>query len=445
MKKPQRPPADWNRLRNPDIVSDHVSKIIQLGSISGITTGYLHWDELRFRNPPEGLSHKEWWFLTKLSRSINPTYVTLFDKSELPFRYSLVDPIPQHLHEIDLQAGGSIKMPEPVTNPDTRDEYTLSSLFEEAITSSQVEGAGTTRSVAKELLRSGRPPRNKGERMILNNFLTMREISSLRDEPLSTDLIFRIHGMVTDSTLDDPSEAGRFRREEEEIYVVDDEREPLHIPPPAAQLSQRLQGLCDFANGRTPVGFVHPAIRSMILHFWLAYDHPFVDGNGRTARALFYWSMLHHGYWLFEFISISRAILRSKAQYLRAFLYTETDDNDLTYFLLYHCQVIRRAVDELHTYIERKTRRLQAAMKRLRGMAALNHRQVAIIEHALRHPGFHYTIQGHQRNHNVVYQTARTDLLELSGRGLFTQQKMGRTWNFSPVPDLEQRLSAKQP
>ena len=61
-------------------------------------------------------------------------------------------------------------------------------------------------------------------------------------------------------------------------------------------------------------GFIHPMIRSIILHFWLAYDHPFVDGNGRTARALFYWSMLRHGYWLFEFISISQIILKGPDQ-----------------------------------------------------------------------------------------------------------------------------------
>ncbi len=51
--------------------------------------------------------------------------------------------------------------------------------------------------------------------------------------------------------------------------------------------------------------FIHPVIRAILLHFMLAYDHPFVDGTGRTARALFYWSMAHQGYWLMDFISIT--------------------------------------------------------------------------------------------------------------------------------------------
>ena len=87
----------------------------------------------------------------------------------------------------------------------------------------------------------------------------------------------------------------------------------------------------------------HHHIRAIILHFWLAYGHPFVDGNGRTARALFYWAMLHEGYWLFEFISISNILRKAPAQYGLSFLYSETDDNDLTYFIVAQTKVIRRA------------------------------------------------------------------------------------------------------
>ena len=112
--------------------------------------------------------------------------------------------------------------------------------------------------------------------------------------------------------------------------------EIFHDPPPAEQLDERMAAMCDFANGKIPNHFIHPVVRAIILHFWLAYDHPFVDGNGRTARALFYWLMLRNNYWLFEFISISQIIRKAPIKYGRAFLYTETDDNDLTYFILYH-------------------------------------------------------------------------------------------------------------
>lgn len=51
------------------------------------------------------------------------------------------------------------------------------------------------------------------------------------------------------------------------------------------------------------------------LHFMLGYEHPFVDGNGRVARAMFDWAMLRNGYWLFEFISVSRIIRQAPAKY----------------------------------------------------------------------------------------------------------------------------------
>ena len=202
-----------------------------------------------------------------------------------------------------------------------------------------------------------------------------------------------------------------------------------------------MAAMCDFANNKTPEGFVHPAIRSIILHFWLAYDHPFLDGNGRTARALFYWSMLNHGFWLCEFISISQIILKSPARYGRAYLYTETDENDLTYFIIYKLEIIRRAIGQLHDFIKRKTRQLQTIEADLRGLAFLNHRQRSLMSHALRHPHERYTIRSHRLSHNVVPQTARTDLLDLAKRGLLEGRKVGREWHFTPVADLEKKLT----
>ncbi len=265
-------------------------------------------------------------------------------------------------------------------------------------------------------------------------------ILELRKREMTRELLFEIHQMVTEGTLDTPSAAGRFRRPDEHIVVGDDSGEVFHIPPPAEELEGRVDEMCRFANGVVPEGFIHPMVRSMILHFWLAYDHPFVDGNGRTARALFYWSMLKQGYWLFEYISISNIILKAPAQYGRAFLYTETDDNDLTYFLVYHAEVIRKAINELYEHIDRRARQLAEAQKELRGLIMLNHRQRELIGHALRHPGHRYTIESHRNSHKVVYETARSDLMDLERRGLLQKHKSGKTWIFTPMPDLEKKL-----
>ena len=439
MKTPQKPP-DFSELHERVKESGRFGELLHVAGDPTSDRKYLHWDKLRYRSPPAGLSCREWWYAIKLRRLALLKPLPLVDVDGRPFLFAIVDPILELLQLVDQSLAGRIETPDAILSPDTRDRYLISSLVEEAITSSQLEGAATTRQVAKEMIRTGRRPRDRSERMMLNNYLTMQRVGRLRKESLTRDLVFDIHRTVTEGTFDDPSAAGRCRRSGEQVMVADHFGEVLHRPPPADQLEDRMRTMCAFANGKTPDYFVHPVVRSILLHFWLAYDHPFVDGNGRTARALFYWSMLRQKYWLCEFISISRTGLAGPAKYGRAFHYAETDDNDVTYFLLYHLRVIRRAIRQLNEYIERKTKRLAALERELRGMGLLNHRQRALVTHALRHPYHQYTIESHRRSHDVVYQTARTDLLDLAERGFLDAKKLGRTWHFTPVANLEEKL-----
>ncbi len=411
---------------------------------TGVNDDYWHWDELKYRTPPLELSREEWWMAIKCHRLAGRKTVPLLDKKGSPFRFCVPDKIARQLHEIDFGAGGRIGIPEPVTNPDTRDQYLIRSLMDEAINSSQLEGAVTTREVAKEMLRSGRNPKDKSEMMILNNFRTMCRIREIKDRPLTSDLVIEIHRMVTEGTLDNPDAAGRLRKPDELITIEDEQGQIMHMPPDASELADRLGKMCEFANEVGGEPFVHPVIRAMILHFWLAYDHPFVDGNGRTARALFYWAMLHADYWLFEYISISDVLKRAPVKYYRAFLHTETDENDLTYFLLHQSEVIRNAIGNLHDYIARKTREARDTAKVLRDLRHLNHRQQALIGHALRHPATTYTIEGHQKSHGVAYNTARTDMLSLADQGLLLQGKSGKKMVFYAQDDLLRVLQSSE-
>ena len=402
---------------------------------------YLHWDDLRRRPAPDGFTHEEWWLVLKLKRNAALRPIPLEDSAGSAFCFAVPDTLTERLHHIDRGAGATFGLPPAVTNAESRNRYLINTLMDEAITSSQLEGAVTAYGVAKEMLRTGRKPTNNSERMIVNNYVTMQRIIELRGEPLTPVLVFELHRLVTLGTLETPDAAGRLRLATENVRVVDGiDGTEFHVPPPAKELPRRLNRMCAFANGDTPGVFVHPAIRAILLHFWLAYDHPFVDGNGRTARALFYWSMLHSGFWLFEFVSISSIILRAPVKYAMAFLHSETDENDLTYFILYHAEVIERAVKNLHAYIEQKKSVLRETEHRLRRLAHFNHRQKALVVHALKNPDKEYTIEAHRSSHDVVYQTARTDLLSLADEGLLTLRKSGKTLVFLVPPDLEGRL-----
>ncbi len=408
---------------------------------------YLHWDELRRRSAPAGLNHLEWWAAVALARSSLLQSLPLLDKDGIPFAFATPSPVALDLHHIDRDAAGHIRSSGNTPLRDDSQRFLISSLIEEAITSSQLEGAATTRKVAAAMLRSGRKPRDQGEKMIFNNYRAMEHLRALRSELLTPEHVMALHSMLTEGTLDDPADAGRYRRNDEVRVVDERDNAVLHEPPSHKELPERLQRLCDFANAdESSLPFVHPVLRAILLHFMIGYDHPFADGNGRTARALFYWSMARSGYWLMEYTSISHILRKAPVQYMRAYLYTETDRNDTTYFLLHQLHTLRQAIAALHDYVDRKVSEQQETERMLAGSPVLrgrfNHRQIAVLNHALRNSREAYRVDAHQRSQGVVYQTARSDLLALEALGLLEKTRQGNAYVFYAPTDLRERLAA---
>lgn len=416
--------------------------------VAKANTAYYHWEELRHRAPPEGLSPEDAWTAVKLSRSVRKT-LPLLDTKNRPFHYWLPEQVYEVLHLVDRQGGGTLatEVGHPNAFDEMRDRVLIDSLMEEAIATSQIEGAVTTRKVAKELLRSGRKPRGKSEQMIVNGYRTVRLLRDRLDRPMTIELLNEIQESMTSDTLDDPRDGGRFRTPDDRVEIIDTrDNETVFTPPPAELLNDRIGRLIDFANAAAAPGggdrFVHPLVRAAVLHFWLAYEHPYVDGNGRTARAIFYWSMLKSGYWLFEFLTISRIILAAPMRYYRSFLYTETDDNDLTYFLTFKFDVTKRALADLHKRLA-EVRDQQQRVSALRLTGNLNTRQRAMLDHALRNPSQVYTIESHQRSHGVSYDTARYDLLSMLDRGLVVEVGGRRPRQFMPAQNLKRKIGLK--
>jgi Fic family protein len=427
------------KTKEPEFFARAMARVQAAGADS-----YMPWDRLRWRPAPDGLTHEEWWLISKVARNGMKRFLPLTDTQGRPFSYALPDEVLRGIESVDKHTSGRIGAPEPVTHdaPD-RTRYVINSLIEEAITSSQLEGAQTTHEVAKDMLRTGRQPRTRDERMILNNYRAMQRVGEIRHEPLTPALICDIHRIVTNGTLDDPRSEGRPQLPGERRVVVEDpfDGSVLHVPPPADELSERLQRLCDFANGESGAGYVPPVVRAIAVHFMLAYDHPFVDGNGRTARILFYWSMLNQDYWLAEFLPISRLLKRAPGRYARSFLYSEQDEGDLTYFVIHHLRIIQRAITDLQEYLTHKmaeTRRLQESLAAL--SRNFNHRQLAVLQHAIKNPHAQYTVASHAGSHNVVSQTARMDLQGLEQQGLLTKIELKRGHAWRPAADLADLL-----
>ncbi len=401
--------------------------------------GYVHWDKLRRYPMPSGVTPPLMWTAIALSRSqqFRSLELSAMDDGSIKFWTP-----PQHqawLHKIDTDGGGTIGSRSRHLLTDSTDTFLFNSLMEEAIASSQLEGASTTRSVAKQMLRTGRKPKDKHERMILNNYNAILELRDSKNDPLTAEFICHIQDVITANTLDDPSAAGRFRTPDEPVYVIDTyTQDVLFKPPSAHSIERRIEELCQFANGNS-VPFIHPVQKAVLLHFTMGFIHPFVDGNGRTARALFYWYMLKHGYWIFEFLPISRIVLDSPAKYVRAYLNSETDGFDATYFMHYHLRIIDRAVREMHEYVAKQQFIIERTKAFVDSMD-LNHRQIQAAYRAIQEPHSVFTVKEHAGMHRIAVGTARTDLLGLTRQNILQQGKRGNAMVFTPAKQLKTRV-----
>lgn len=405
---------------------------------------YEHWDKVRHRAPPEGLENsEEWWLAIKWKRMALFKPLPLIDKTQQPFQLALTDSMQRRLHFIDREAAGSVK---GVDTTSGQDRFLIRSLIEEAMTSSQLEGAATTRAVAKEMLSTGRAPRDQSERMIYNNYVAMNLIRDRGSRPITPAEILELHSVLTEGTLDFPTDSGRFRTAEDNVVIYDRGSPPtlLHVPPPASEVPARLDRLCRFINEESDP-FIHPVAKAVALHFQIGYDHPFVDGNGRTARALFYWAMMNAGYWMTEYLSISSVLKKSPGKYMKAYLYTECDGRDLSYFMAQQLEAIEQSIHGLHAYIAKKHAEDQAARRMLRsaklGDSAINHRQRALLANALKDPDRTYTVASHQAAHTITYPTALKDLNELVSCGLLDKERVGKAFEYFVLPDLPGRLA----
>jgi len=274
------------------------------------------------------------------------------------------------------------------------------------------------------MLRKKEKPRNKGQQMILNNYQTINYIKELSKDNFTIERLKEIHRSMTTNTLDDENDAGNIRQHNNILVMNGITGEIAHNPPSYEELDKLLIDLEKFFNHNS-TSFIHPIIKAIIVHFMLSYFHPFVDGNGRTARSLFYWYMIKQGYWLVEYMSISRIIAKTKKQYENAFLHTEYDNNDLTYFILYNLRKMKVAFDELKLYIKRKAEENNSVLL-LASLKGINQRQAQMIRIVQEKPNTSFSVKEIESRFSVSNFTARTDLESLVSLGYLSDIQLNK-------------------
>ena len=376
---------------------------------------YEYWDKVKYKKLPEGFTPQMLWANVKASRL--RSMIPVWEKYGI--NLCITSQMQRMCHEFDMKFGSFWEVEGDAQSAEKK-YYLSSSLMEEAIYSSKMEGASTTRIVAKEMLRKKKSPQNKSQQMIANNYNTIQYIVEHKDEPLTEEALLHIHRLMTEKTMDNPEDAGRFRTNDKVVVADMVEGDIIYTPPSFQEIPEFVKSLCDFFNNDNPRTFIHPIIRGIIVHFMLAFMHPFADGNGRTARALFYWYMLKEKYWLTEYMSISRVIAKSKPSYEKSFRYVENDGNDIGYFVAYNLRALEISFQQLTDYIQRKQHEKKAATSFMIA-GNINYRQAMILQRLKEEPNTIMTVKDVQEMFSVSSMTARKDLSDLVLQGYMTE------------------------
>lgn len=385
-----------------------------------INNKYLYWDKVKYKTPA-GVDPITFWYAVKVKRNIVAKRFTLGNRT---FKFSITNKMLELLHLLDLNLGGTLGTQGIIPERDKK-FYLINSIMEEAIASSQMEGASTTRKVAKEMLRKQLKPQNRGQQMIYNNYATIRYLVENQEQEFSVELLKEIQRLITYKTFTNGEYEGNFRTSDDIMVMDSITGEIAHTPPSYEDIEKWIAQLADFINNDDEKFFIHPIIKGIIIHFMIAYIHPFTDGNGRTARSLFYWYMLKKGYWLTEYLSISRIIYRSKKKYEIAYLYTENDENDLSYFIQYNLEAMYKAFKELKLYIQRKLRE-QSDLLYLKEIPEINERQAQILKILTEKPKSILTAKELTSLFNVTVKTTRNDLQQLVALGFMKEIKINQ-------------------
>ena len=383
--------------------------------VDKINADYEYWDKVKYKSLPKGYTSQMLWTHVKASRLRG--MMTVWDKYGI--NLCVTSQMQRMCHDFDMKFGSFWDGDNDAQSPEKK-YYLSSSLMEEAIYSSKMEGASTTRMIAKDMLRKNKSPQNKSQQMIVNNYNTIQYIVEHKDEPMTKEALLNLHRLMTEKTMDNPANSGNFRTNDEVVVADMVEGDIVYTPPSYKDIPEFVETLCAFFNNDSPGTFIHPIIKGIIVHFMLAYLHPFVDGNGRTARALFYWYMLKENYELTEYMSISRVIAKSKNSYEKAFRYTENDENDMGYFVAYNLKALETSFQQLREYIQRKQQEKKAASTFM--MAGnINYRQAIVLQRLKDEPDTIFTVKDVQELFSVSSMTARKDLTGLVQQGYLTE------------------------
>lgn len=402
---------------------------------------YLDWDELTRRPLPAGLSASDMWRLLTMLRRFSATRFPIRDLRGRVWWYTLTREASLCVDAIERYCRTDSVVHRAVLHRHGR-RVLVASRIRETIAACQLDGVVVAPEEAENLLMSGRAPRSATEQLVLNAHALLYEADDLGDEPFSPKLLLRLHERLLEGV-----DVSRLERRPPRHGFTDRiETEPITPDVRARVVAE----YCAYANGESGDASEPVAVKAHALintgQFWGFFP----DFGGIIGRCAFRLYATQRGYPVLGYLPVSSAyqawvegrVGSSLVRFTRLEdprSYGETDV-DYTADVLTYLQLTVAAMDELLTSIDHVRQRDAEMRSVLDHDVALNYRQRSVIATALAHPEHEFRIREHRTAQNVVYATARADLLDLVERGYLTQEMRGKAFVFLPTPDLASRL-----
>ena len=217
----------------------------------------------------------------------------------------------------------------------------------------------------------------KDKQEVLNYLSVLENISKLSEDKNITEVnLLRIHKMITQETLGNSADCGVYRNR----YVVVGNRltgEIIFRPPKNEDVPGLVRDLIDWLNS-SEAKILDPVIEAGISHYEFVRIHPFVDGNGRTARVLATLILYLRGFDTKQFFSLDDYYDSDRPSYYRALQSVDQKTLDLTNWLDYFVEGVKVSLASV------KERVIRLSSERLRrtkkGQIALTERQMKIVE-----------------------------------------------------------------
>ena len=378
---------------------------------------YLSRREIVHRLPVSQPISKFWPELQKARRE-RGTALPLLDQAGQPFWFVLNASIEKQCDQIAALARREVAF-----SGVEFDKLFENAVIDEAVYSSMIEGAFTTREAAVGFIRKQKAPANESEQMVKNNYDALTFVLEHLDEPITEQTILTIAQFVTHDAVEE--QVCGYRTSS---VVVGSAENVVYTPPKAAEVPRMMRRLVAFIAESE----LHPILKACIAHFDLVYIHPFGDGNGRTARALSYMMLLQAGYDFFRYFSISGLVAKERGKYYRSMQNVEESDSDMTYFIDCYSGMLSRTVAKMEQHLTHHVL-AERRVKALSEQGELNDRQVKGVKWLLESVNESVTVEAWKKKYKTATETARRDLLLLCEQGVLERRAEGRKAVFRVI------------